>query len=489
MKHVRLIALLLTVVFLLCACGAGEKGNAGTETTDGNSSEQTGDMGNSKSNDDGEEAIAYEGAITIYYVTNRGMSGLDSILGEAKKAVEERFDDRITLDAVVIDSYDELYNKVINEGMPDLVYVDEFALGTAFDPFDLADKGVAVPFTPYVSEGNADEYFQGVIEAGMVNGELIMFPVSVSTNYLMTSKNIWQENGVLNTLGEKYTLNDLMEAIELDVELHDNDLYWPVAPLALFQAARGQMEVSFLQETGILTVNHDDNTWYADVENMKMGIDYLKAFNDSYDKMMKDDAVKSENLDVLYDRFLFVAGNWNIPYVGRYFESAYAQFTEQELMMTYYPSVDPSSGYGVTVNEYVLLGGSEESRAVACQVADILAHIKVETWVNANYGDFINLMTSPVKSVFAEEVDALENNSGRVFKFPTSGKTFNREALSEEMGESMIGWSGSIDHATVLDTRVLNVFEDTFRNYIRGEEEDFESCYQKFSEGMNGLFR
>ena len=98
-------------------------------------------------------------------------------------------------------------------------------------------------------------------------------------------------------------------------------------------------------------------------------------------------------------------------------------------------------------------------------------------------------MTSPVKSVFAEEVEALENNSGRMFKFPTSGKTFTREALSEELGESMLQWSEEIRHAGIYDTQVIDVFEDAFRSYLNGEDSDFYGSYQRFEEGMNGIIQ
>lgn len=490
MKYCKMLLALIAVSIVLCSCGSAPNGR--TEMTNTPTAEQS-TSATETSSTDKTEVGGYEGAITIYYVNTNGMSGLNTILSEAKKVISERFEDRVTIEAVAVSSYEELTNKIINEGMPDLVYIDDLVLTGSFDPYDLAERGLIVSFSPYIRQAqedglmSEDEYFTGVLEAGMMNGEQILFPVSISTNYLMTSKKEWEENSLLNTLDENYELAELLEAIEADIEMHETDLYWALAPLAMTGITHGQLEVSFLQETGILQINRDNGSWSADPETMKIGIDYLKAFGESRNKMFSDNAVQTDNLDVLIDRYLFVAGSWNVPYVGRYYESAYSQFADQELVMTYYPSV--SEGYGVTVNEYVLLGGSEESRYIAFQVADILARTKADAWVGANYGDFINLMTSPVKSVFAEEVEALENNSGKMFKFPTSGKTFTREALSEELGESMLQWSEEIRHAGIYDTQVIDVFEDAFRSYLNGEDSDFNGSYQRFEEGMNEIIQ
>lgn len=489
-----LMAVILVLSLMLTACSGGDRkdaegGSENVKTENGETSTGTEASG---------EQTQTEAAdsVMIYYVNYNGQSAVPSVLTGAKEMIAERLGEDFTVETKAFSTYADILSAMETGEVPDLIVVDEFAAMEGLDVMALVEKGTIHPFTSYLLKdeadglGSQDEYLGGVLEAGQIGGEQYMLPLSVRTDYMMATTEKLSGDNALAALGSEYSLTELMEAISREYEQTEgSELTWTLAPFSNFLMDIGSLTDSFLEGNGLLSIDLSAGTWNCDKESFNAGIRYMRSFIGAYYKMYGDNAGRSEDLDVMESRFLAVTSNMNLPYITRYYQSSFHQMADKDIDLIFYPLADSqgAASYGVTVNSYMVM---TKPSLEAYETAYCMNHTSADVWSMLKVGDLANIYTSPIKSVFAEEVELGKTLTGGSYKFITNSKTVSREDLEDRLADQMMNWMENVTIAHIMDYRVTTILKDVYQGYITGGSAlDLDTAFEDFSARMNEIFQ
>ena len=127
--------------------------------------------------------------ITVYYV-----SSAEHVSYFPQMIEKAAFPEDLSLDIREFESYTALQQTIEEEGMPDLLLLDEWDGQHLIDPRKLAEEERLCPLDLYLAveeatgSYQADDYFPGTMETGRIQDRQMMLPLTVRTTYWITTE-------------------------------------------------------------------------------------------------------------------------------------------------------------------------------------------------------------------------------------------------------------------------------------------------------------
>ncbi|MBQ7058125.1 MAG: hypothetical protein IJM83_02315, partial [Firmicutes bacterium] len=286
----RFISILLVLALLMAA-------GCSTQKTENTSSVPEGEKETTVS-DETEET----GEVSVYYIKGFGVSAL-------LVAVKNGLPEDISLDIHEFADETSLKQEIDANGMPDLLLLEDLLYRDVLDPYTLIADGQVAPLSGYIGDEKQagalkeEEYFQGVFSVGEVGNDIYYLPLSMKTYFGITSKAKY-EAGPLGTLGESYTLEELIDSLLLEKDQHD-DGYMLTFPRMIVAPDEISLFMEIMQETGV--IRFDPVSRETVVVNEEI-LEKIKA----YCSVVQDDLTisgtikNSDRFDTYYENFLMV---------------------------------------------------------------------------------------------------------------------------------------------------------------------------------------
>lgn len=428
----RFISILLVLALLMAA-------GCSTQKTENTSSMPEGEKETTVS-DETEET----GEVSVYYIKGFGVSALMA-------AVKDQLPEDISLDIHEFADETSLKQEIDANGMPDLLLLEDILYRDALDPYTLIADGQVAPLSGYIGDEKQagtlkeEEYFQGVFSVGEVGNDVYYLPLSMKTYFGITSKAKY-EAGPLGTLGESYTLEELIDSLLLEKDQHD-DGYMLTFPRMIVAPDEISLFMEIMVETGV--IQFDPVSGETIVVNEEI-LEKIKA----YCSVVQDDLTisgtikNSDRFDTYYENFLMVTPNMNLAHQTRYWQSAMSELLQEEEKIIFFPSCDPAGTYGATTNIIGMIGASSNAKNAAYRVLRAMMEIPGTTWLGITIGDTENVLGTVSRKSFEEELQALTDDYGAKYKL--NAQTFTRLALDEVQREQLSNWAEKVEIKPIL---------------------------------------
>ena len=433
----RFISILL-VLGLLMAAGCSTQKTENTSSVPESEKETT-------VSDETEET----GEVSVYYVKGFGVSALIA-------AVKKWLPEDITLDIHEFADETSLKQEIDANGMPDLLLLEEGMYRDALDPYTLIADRQAAPLSGYIGDEKQDgtlkeeDYFRGVFTVGEVGNDVYYLPLSMKTYFGISSKAKY-EAGPLGSLGESYTLEELIDSLLLEKDQHD-DGYMLTFPRMIVAPDETVLFMEIMEETGV--IRFDPVSGETVVVNEEI-LEKIKA----YCGVVQDDLTISGNIknsdrfDTYYENFLMVTPNMNLAHQTRYWQSAMSELLQEEEKIIFFPSCDPAGTYGATTNIIGMIGADSDNKSVAYRVLRVMMEIPGTTWLGITIGDTENVLGPVSRKAFEEELQALTDDYGAKYKL--NAQTFTRMALDEAQREVLSEWAEKVEIKPILSMTMV----------------------------------
>ena len=384
------------------------------------------------------------GEVSVYYVKGFGVSALIA-------AVKKWLPEDITLDIHEFADETSLKQEIDANGMPDLLLLEDLLYRDVLDPYTLIADGQVAPLSGYIGDEKQagalkeEEYFQGVFSVGEVGNDIYYLPLSMKTYFGITSKAKY-EAGPLGTLGESYTLEELIDSLLLEKDQHD-DGYMLTFPRMIVAPDETVLFMEIMEETGV--IRFDPVSGETVVVNEEI-LEKIKA----YCGVVQDDLTISGNIknsdrfDTYYENFLMVTPNMNLAHQTRYWQSVMSELLQEEEKIIFFPSCDPAGTYGAATNIIGMIGASSNAKNAAYRVLRAMMEIPGTTWLGITIGDTENVLGPVSRKSFEEELQALTDDYGAKYKL--NAQTFTRLALDEAQREALLNWAEKVEIKPIL---------------------------------------
>lgn len=462
-KVVLMIALVWCLSLLLAACGNRQpisKDNAEASTSD-----------------------SIVSNISVYHVGDK----TKSMLQVCEKEIQN-----ISITLTSFSDYEELQKGIEEQGFPDLLLIDDDYSDSQIDLAKWITENRIAVLDEFLSADESyqrDHYLGGVMEACQLHSVQYMLPISARNDFLVQSV-MQGEDTLLTALPDDYTLDELLDALLQDADLHtDDSLYWTVMPQNWDIPSIACWTDSFLESTDMLKIDWQTFSYEANKESIKKGLDYLRVCIQGYMRFYSDESgatLGKSGFADLEDMHLTGMNNGNFPYIVRYYMSAYNQLLKEDLKVYTYPSVDDVEKAGATVTCMALIGQESENKEAAYQVARKMMDISADHWSAINLDDPLVNVQSVNKNVLLEEVEMLQKDYGAQFR-GLQKVTFDRQPLTDEMAKKLTDWIEKVDYADICNPQVCQSIGEHFKPYILGQSDDFETAYLAFINDLEGI--
>ncbi len=390
------------------------------------------------------DEIEEAGEVSVYYIKGFGVSALVA-------AVKDQLSGDIVLDIHEFTDETSLKQEIDANGMPDLLLLEEGMYRDALDPYTLIADGQAAALSGYIGDEKQagtlkeEDYFQGVFTVGEVGNDVFYLPLSMKSYFGITSK-MKYEASPLGTLGESYTLEELIDSLLLEKDQHD-DGYMLSFPRMIVAPDETVLFMEIMEETGVIRFDPESRETVVINEEI---LEKIKA----YCSVVQDDLTisgsikNSDRFDTYYENFLMVTPNMNLAHQTRYWQSAMSELLQEEEKLIFFPSCDPTDTYGATTNIIGMVGTDSDNKSVAYRVLRVMMEIPGTTWLGITIGDTENVLGPVSRKAFEEELQALTDDYGAKYKL--GAQTFTRLALDEAQREVLLEWAEKVEIKPVL---------------------------------------
>lgn len=441
----KLISILMVLVLLMTA-GCSEEKAEETSLAPGTEKSDTAAENPDKTTKEQEASAetGETGEVSVYFIMGMGASAL-------MKAVKDQLPEDISLDIHEFADETSLKQEIDANGMPDLLLLEDLLYRDSLDPYTLIADGQVAPLSGYIGDEKQagalkeEEYFQGVFSVGEVGNDVYYLPLSMKTYFGITSKAKY-EAGPLGTLGESYTLEELIDSLLLEKDQHD-DGYMLTFPRMIVAPDEISLFMEIMQETGV--IRFDPVSRETVVVNEEI-LEKIKA----YCSVVQDDLTisgtikNSDRFDTYYENFLMVTPNMNLAHQTRYWQSAMSELLQEEEKIIFFPSCDPAGTYGAATNIIGMIGASSNAKNAAYRVLRAMMEIPGTTWLGITIGDTENVLGPVSRKAFEEELQALTDDYGAKYKL--NAQTFTRLALDEAQREALLNWAEKVEIKPIL---------------------------------------
>ena len=420
--------------------------------------------------------------ITVYYV-----SSAEHVSYFPQMIEKAAFPEDLSLDIREFESYTALQQTIEEEGMPDLLLLDEWDGQHLIDPRKLAEEERLCPLDLYLAveeatgSYQADDYFPGTMETGRIQDRQMMLPLTVRTTYWITTEKKADLIREISCREEFDVLAWMQTVCAIKEENQTNNTILPVGSSIL---SLGQSMEEILRQTGVVMIDLERGRYVADRDTVKTAVDYLRVYSQDYRAYWEETYSKgAPGYQELIDRYELIQPNANMPFYVRYWYSANKQLgKETPTVLWTLPLYDSDEeAYQVAVGAYALVGAGTGHEEAAYQAARALMDVSSEAWLGAILSDPVIYMTSVNRETFLQEVADVQVTDVGSFKLNPQ-TVFGRKKLSEELGQQMNEWAMHVTSAYAPDPLLQEILEKDFRAYITGVSDDFDSAYEALLE-------
>lgn len=277
---------------------------------------------------------------------------------------------------------------IMKYGNPDIILSHDYYDGSKII-IDLIEKDIMLEITDLYEEDDTilqKNYFEGVLDSCKLKGSVYALPLTISTPYLIIRDEAWM-NSAFSQLPEDYTREELLEAIETELDQNATEGYlafpggmWYLSPDILFR------------NSGMLDPNHWKTSMeMVDEEKLHQIVRVAGKMFDNYE----------ENITNMYGYFengrinpTILNGNYlatcwdSAPQMGLlYSQSVYKDQIGQDIHVVWLPTEDEERKYAAMIRDMGMIGKDSQQKELAYEVLRMMMDMKPMVWQQPNAYD------------------------------------------------------------------------------------------------------
>ncbi|MBQ7016339.1 MAG: hypothetical protein IJN10_05230 [Firmicutes bacterium] len=393
---------------------------------------------------------------------------------------------------------------------PDVLLGDYMCEGYSLYPY--IEEGMFENILPYFENDeiySGDQYISKVLEAGLINEEQLIFPLTFNMNVLFTSKERMQKHEIW--LSDDMYYEDMLDLFRNEWRaVRDENEYLMVQftnmrnnyPYILFQSASGDSPVDY--ETGKITLRKESFTDWATLYQSYICDEYdmtreelrfvqegegLQEPDSKYGKWLKSGTgIVNERFGLIHENVLCFAEGGNCSFFfhsfaanARYFESRFDEF-DDDMICIGVPTSNNPDGYAAQVTTFgVVLANSpkaDQGYELIKTIADSRPWMHFDLSVNKQS---IEETLTDLSSSYYDYYPALGRTAppkGEEDSIEWLGDSIQLKPMSSETKEYLQYMIDHIEVATLPEYGLNKVITEEIQNYLWGDTESIDEAYQ-----------
>lgn len=456
-RSVRLLLLFIVVfiLFLLSSCGNDEEKNAGSPDLPENTNVTVNGLEETESEPfDMQEPTD---KLTLYSI---GMTGIT--LTPAVNIFKEMYPDvEVEVKSFSEEEYKTILPTELASGKgPDLVF--SFASDVA-DIYKMMSTGVFVDLNHFINNDedfHIEDYVEGVLDGGVLNGKRYIVPVEFGFPVLTTTQEILDNEGF--SIESISTYEGFLNAVVKYHEKYGEGLEKFVFNNSdcMDSTQKNSKDIAYmLSICGMNYINYENNTVEIDKAKFKSLMDTLKAIRYPDGKMLSRYTFGGlYNEKCLFDTFTS-AGNLFFQQYGGFYEDE----TKTHLMI---PCPDYEDGVTAEIVSFAAISKASQNQINAYRLLKILLSEEIQGGNDgsANKLNYLRIGTPVLKNAIKNGI--LENMTDMKIELPEEDLNYFMDILT------------NVKIAKNLPKVVRKFIIDEMTPYLNGSK-TFDECYSR----------
>jgi len=370
------------------------------------------------------------------------------------------------LQVTYFDSYEDMESRLKTELMsgagPDVLLFNCYY--QAEDIYKLCEGNTLLVLDKQVKSLSETEYFQGILDAGIINGHQYFIPLSWNVLQLYSPKDKVDENGYV----DPYT------AVQKEAEvLAAEEDYGPTS-LSISRKDRVQL---FAEVSGVQIIDLKTGELVVDKEKLREIAEYTKVFYDNMDKMRAITQKYKNDFGGAVSHITFLLEDYPFMNNLRFYETLYPQYTASDMQVMLYEQLE--GGMTAQVVQYGAINANTKN---ADKAWNLLNYLLDYTSVEMNFSKYNKtaIYYAPIKKeVYEDCVEQLTSKKG-----PGPGGKVG--PLSEENGKILSELPSQIKTSVIPNVALGMLVQESLDPYLSGTE-SFDHCYDELIQKL-GLY-
>ena len=400
-----------------------------------------------------------EDAFQVYAVKN------DALYQTALNAyMKEHSDEK--LQVTYFDFYEDMESQLKAELMsgagPDVLLFNSY--DQKEDIYKLCVGNSLLALDKQMKNLSENEYFQEILDAGVIDGHQYLVPLSWNILQLYSSEAKTTKNGYDNPY----------VAVTKEAEALATEEDYGVSSLNIGRADLIQM---FAEVFGELIIESKTGELVIDKEKLRGIAEYTKVFYDNMDKMRSITQKYKNDFGGAVSHLTFLLEDYPFMNNLRFYETLYPQYTASDMQVMFFQQF----GGGMTA-QVVQYGAINANTQNADKAWRLLNYLLDYTSVDMNFSKYNTqaVYYAPVKkAVYENCVEQLTSMKG-----PGPGRKVG--PLSEGNGKALSELPNQISSGVIPNVALGMLVQECLDPYLSGTE-SFDLCYDKLIQKL-GLY-
>ena len=241
---------------------------------------------------------------------------------------------------------------------------------------------------------NEEDYLQGSIKAGKVDGEQYLLPLAVRSSYWLVQENVKHET-VLEEIDSTSSTETILNCIIEDYQDHEKEDYF--TEIRQFYTMSGDYVLllyDLLEQTGALHINWDERSVVVNEELFAVVVDYVKLQVEASQRNIESGGTLVSDYEVLFDLCTVISSNANPTYTLHYLNTISSTLHEEELDLLPLPLQGEEREYAVGISMLGMVGKDSKYKEEAWQVLKAMMDVPADAWMEIYGGD--SLKETPI---------------------------------------------------------------------------------------------
>lgn len=356
------------------------------------------------------------------------------------------------------DSYEDMETQLKTELMsgagPDVLLFNSFY--NSEDMYKLCTGNSLLALDEQVRSLTRDEYFEEILDAGVMNGHQYFVPLSWNVLQVYSSEKAIDGK----EYDEPYTA-----IVEEAAALAAEDNYG----LSSLQIGRADVVQLFVEASGELLVDPKTGELIVEKEKLQRTAEYVKVFYDNMDKMRSITTKYRNDFAGAVSHLTFLIEDYPFMSNFRFYETLYPQYVSSDMQVMFYEQYE-----GGMTAQIIQYGAVNANTKCADKAWDFLRCLLDDASVEMNFSkyDEQTIYYAPVnKKVYEECVKQLETEKG-------PGPNRKVGPLSEESGEMLLNLPSQITLGVIPNAALGTLVQECLAPYLSGTD-SFDHCYDE----------
>lgn len=378
--------------------------------------------------------------------------------------VKEHLEDK--LQVTYFDSYEAMESRLKTELMsgagPDVLLFNSYY--QTEDIYKLCAGNSLLVLDKQMKTLAENEYFQEILDAGVIDGHQYLVPLSWNILQLYSSEAKMAKNGYV----DPYT------AIPKEAEALATEEDYGVFSLNIGRADIIQM---FAEVFGEPIIDFKTEELVVDKEELREIAEYTKVFYDNMDKMRSITQKYKNDFGGAVSHLTFLLEDYPFMNNLRFYETLYPQYTASDMQVMFYERME--GGITAQVVQYGAINANTQNADKAWELLNYLLDYALVDMNFSKYNEAAIYYAPINKTIYEECIKQLTSEKG-----PGPGKKVG--PLSNENGKILSELPNQVSASVIPNMALGMLVQECLDPYLSGTD-SFDHCYDELIQKL-GLY-